>query len=345
VRPLFLRALLGEEVERFPVWLMRQAGRYLPGYRAVRERTPFLTLCRTPELAAQVSLEPVERLDVDAAIVFADILLTADAMGVEVEFADAGPKVLRPIRSPADVARVHAPDESRTAAVAQTVAILRRALPATKAVIGFSAAPFTLAAYMVEGGTSRDFETTRRFLHEHPAAFQDLLDRCARALVPYLREQARAGADALQLFDTWAGVVSPGVYRDAVVPSARAVIEGLGRPRPPVIHFAGLGTEARLDDALGTGADALSLDWRTDLARAYEVVAGRARLQGNLDPTVLLAGESTVRDAVRDMLSLVPPGRAHLANLGHGILKDTLPSSAEAFVDAARSFRPAASPR
>jgi uroporphyrinogen decarboxylase len=340
----FVRALRGESVDRHPVWMMRQAGRYLPGYRAVRARTPFLDLCRSPDLAAQVSLEPVERFDVDAAIVFADILLTADAMGVEVEFPDGGPRIVRPLRAPADLARVHAPDTARTDAVAGTVGLLRRALPAEKAVIGFSAAPFTLCAYMIEGGTSRDFDRTRRFAAEHPRDFRTLMDRVADALVPYLAEQARAGADALQLFDTWAGVTDPTTFRTVVVPATRRVIEGLGRARPPVILFAGLGTEARIPDALETGADALSVDWRTDLAAAHRACAGRARVQGNLDPAVLLTTPERVRAATHAMLAHVPENTPHLANLGHGIFKDTPPENAAAFVDAVRTFEPLAAP-
>jgi uroporphyrinogen decarboxylase len=339
----FLRALRGEPVERHPVWMMRQAGRYLPGYQAVRRRTPFLTLCRTPDLAAEVTMEPVERFDVDAAIVFADILLTADAMGVEVEFPDGGPRFPRPIRGPRDVERVHAPDETRTRAVAETVALVRRALPPGKALIGFSAAPFTLAAYMIEGGTSRDFETTRAFAHAHPRAFRELLDRVSRALVPYLAEQAAAGADALQLFDTWGGVVPAALHRDAVLPATAAVVEGLGADRPPVILFPGLGAEARLAEAAATGVEALSLDWRTDLRRAYATVGRRVRLQGNLDPTILLAEPATIRAATHAMLAEVPPGVGHLANLGHGILKNTPPDHAGAFVEAVRAFVPASS--
>jgi len=338
VRTLFLRTVLGEPVERHPVWMMRQAGRYLPGYMAVRAKTSFLDLCRTPELAAEVTMEPVERFDVDAAIVFADILLTADAMGVEVAFPEGGPRIVEPIRSPGDVARVHEPDASRVRAVSETVAILRKALPATKSLLGFSAAPFTLCAYMIEGGTSRDFNLTRRFAHEHPSAFADLMGRCADALVPYLTEQAEAGADVLQLFDTWGGVLSPDLHRQHVLPAVRRVLDGLGADRVPVIYFPGLGAEARLEAAACLGVEALSLDWRTDLASAYARVGDRVRLQGNLDPTVLLTTPERIREATHRMLSQVPPGRGHLANLGHGILKETPPENAGAFVEAVRSF-------
>jgi len=339
---LFIRALNGEKVERFPVWMMRQAGRYLPGYREVRARTPFLDLCRSPDLAAQVTMEPIELFDMDAAIVFADILLTADAMGVPVVFPEkGGPKFADPIRTPADVERVHEPDAERTRCVSETVRILRDALPASKALIGFSAAPFTLCAYMIEGGGSRDYPITRRFAHEHPAAFRNLMERAADALVPYLKEQVAAGADALQLFDTWGCTLDAALYRELVVPMIRRVIDGLGPDRPPVIVFAGIGSEGRLVDALATGADALSLDWQTDLARAYATVGDEVRLQGNLDPTILLTTPDQIRRSVNDMLAQVPAGKPHLVNLGHGILKDTPPENAGAFIDAAQSFRPA----
>ena len=340
---LLLRALAGERVERFPVWMMRQAGRYLPGYRAVRAKHPFLAMCRSAELAAQVSLEPVERFDVDAAIVFADILLTADACGIPVAFPDTGPEVERPIRSPEDVDRLGQPDLERVRAVPEAIRILRRTLPPTKAVIGFSAAPFTLCAYLIEGagGGAREFARARTFLAEHPAAFARLLERAADALIPYLKAQVEAGADVLQLFDTWGAIASPHVYRERIGPAILHVLRGLGPKRPPVILFPGLGGEARIEDALATGVEALSLDWRTDLASAYRTVGTRARLQGNLDPAVLLAPPARIAAETQRMLSAVPPGRPHVANLGHGILKETPPEHAEAFVAAVRSFKPA----
>jgi len=342
LKSLFVRALEGEAVERFPVWMMRQAGRYLPGYRALRARTPFLDLCRAPDLAAQVSLEPIERLDVDAAIVFADILLTADAMGVRVKFpSNGGPQFASPIRTPADVERVHEPDAERTRCVSETVRILRNTLPAEKAVIGFSAAPFTLCAYMIEGGTSRDFALTRQFAHQHPAAFVDLLQRSADALIPYLHEQASAGANVLQLFDTWGGVLPAALYRELVIPMVARVIEGLGTHRPPVIYFPGIGTEGRLADAVACGAEGISVDWQTDLARAYERIGERVRLQGNLDPTVLLSDAVCIRNATRSLLEQVPAGRPHLVNLGHGILRQTDPENAAVFIETVRAFEPA----
>lgn len=343
MRPLFLRALAGEPVERFPVWMMRQAGRYLPGYRAVRARHSFLDMCRCAELAAQVSLEPVGLFDVDAAIVFADILLTADACGLEVDFPEGGPRIANPIRRPADVERVGAPDLERVRALPEAIRLLKRELAPRKAVIGFSAAPFTLCAYMIEGGggAARDFANARAFLEQEPAAFARLLERAADALVPYLRAQVEAGADALQLFDTWGALAPPEVHRRLVVPATRRVIQGLGAQRPPVILFAGLGMGARLEDVLPAGADALSLDPATDLADAYRRLGARVRLQGNLDPRLLLESPERIEAATRSMLEQVPAGRPHLANLGHGILKETPPEHARAFVEAVRSFVPA----
>lgn len=340
---LFERAVRGEPVERFPVWMMRQAGRYLPGYRAIRAKTPFLELCRTPELAAKVTLEPIELFGMDASIVFADILLTGDAMGVEVTFPEkGGPKFVSPIRTPADVDKVHAADEARTRCVADTVAILRRELPEETSLIGFSAAPFTLCAYMIEGGSSRDYLITRTFAHTYPEAFERLLSKVADALVPYLKEQAAAGAGVLQLFDTWGAVLEPELHKRWVVPMTKRVIDGLGPDRPPVIYFAGLGGEGRLEGAVESGADGLSIDWQTDMVKAYERVGDQVRLQGNLDPAILLTDPDTIRERTHAMLSQVPAGKAHLVNLGHGIHKDTPPENAKAFIDAAQSFVPKA---
>lgn len=338
-RPLFLRALSGEPVERFPVWMMRQAGRYLPGYRAVRAKTSFLDLCRDAELAAQVSLEPVERFDVDAAIVFADILLTADAMGASVNFDDGGPKIGVPVRSAADASALHAPDAARVRPTMEAISRIRAALPPTKAVIGFSAAPFTLCAYLVEGGTSRDFNAVRRLLAEDRATFVALLDRATDALVPYLADQAAAGADALMLFDTWGALLCAEDYRTLVAPAVARVVQGLGSRRPPMILFPGIGSAAQLDVAASTGVEALSLDWRTDLGAAYARVGHRVRLQGNFDPAALYAPPAAIEAAVARMLDDVPAGRPHLVNLGHGILPDVPVEHAAAFVRAAQAYR------
>jgi uroporphyrinogen decarboxylase len=342
--PLFLRALRGEPVERFPVWMMRQAGRYLPGYRAIRAETSFLALCRDPERALRVSLEPVERFDVDAAIVFADILLVADAMGLPVRFGDAGPTIAAPVRSAADAARLVDPDMTGLAPVFETVRRLAREVGPRKAVVGFSAAPFTLAAYAAEGGTSRDFSEARRFLHRDPVGFAVLVDRLARGLVPYLRGQAEAGAHALMLFDTWAGVLSPAQYASVAAPAVRRVVEALGPDAPPTILFAGLGADPVLEVAAGTGVAALSVDWRSDLRTAYGRVGDRVRLQGNLDPTAIHAPVESIEGSVSEMLAGVPAGASHLGNVGHGLLPDTPVEGVAAFVRAVKAWRPAPRP-
>jgi len=320
--------------------MMRQAGRYLPGYRSVREKTPFLDLCASGPLSAQVSLEPVERFDVDAAIVFADILLTASAMGAPVVFDESGPRIPRPVRTLADAESLRAPDLARIRGTLEAITILRHSLPPTKAVIGFSAAPFTLACYLIEGGTSRDFHAVRRMLHVDPDGFHAILDRCATALVPYLGAQREAGADVLMLFDTWGGIATPEHYRDLVAPAIRRVLDGLGSARPPTILFPGLCAGSHLDVAASTGASALSVDWRVDLRTAYGQVGDRVRLQGNLDPAALYAKPDAISAAVHAMLDAVPAGRPHLVNLGHGILPDIPVDHADAFVRAAQAYRP-----
>jgi uroporphyrinogen decarboxylase len=253
-RPLFLRALAGEPVERFPVWMMRQAGRYLPGYRAVRAKTSFLDLCRNPALAAEVSLEPVARFDVDAAIVFADILLTADAMGAPVHFDDGGPKLSAPIRRAGDVAILHAPDAARVRPTMEAISRIRAALPPSKAVIGFSAAPFTLCAYLIEGGTSRDFNAVRRLLAEDRGTFTALLDRATEALIPYLKDQAAAGADALMLFDTWGALLGADLAAAYVKVGHKVRLQGnfdpAGLYAPPSAIEAAV---ARMLDAVPAG--------------------------------------------------------------------------------------------
>ena len=338
--PLFVRALRGETVERFPVWMMRQAGRYLPGYRAVRARTPFLDLCRSGTLSAEVSMEPVERFDVDAAIVFADILLTAEAMGAPVVFDDAGPHLPRTIRSAADAAGLHEADLAHVRGTLEAVTLLRRTLPASKAVIGFSAAPFTLTCYLVEGGTSREFNAVRRFLHTDPVGFRAVVSRCARALVPYLDAPRAAGADALMLFDTWAGILAPKDYREVVVPAVQEVLAGLGASRPPTIYFPGLGAGGHLLVNDTAAAEIYSLSRHAALAISDVPGGARVRLQGNFDPAALYATPDEIGRRVRAMLDEVPPGRPHLGNLGHGILPDVPPEHAGAFVAAVQAYRP-----
>jgi uroporphyrinogen decarboxylase len=272
-----------------PVWLMRQAGRYLPEYRALRARHSFLELCKTPSAAAEVTLQPIARLGVDAAILFADILLVAEPLGVGLEFAKGeGPVIHRPVRTDADVARLAPVDvASALGFVFETVRLVARALPAQVPLIGFAGAPFTVASYVVEGGASRDYVATKRLMREAPAAWHRLLGILAEATAAYLNGQIAAGAQAVQLFDSWVGALAPDDYRDLVLPHTRAVIRAL-TPGTPVIHF-GTGTAGLLPLLREAGGDVIGLDWRVDLDAAWRAVGEDVGVQGNLDPTALLS--------------------------------------------------------
>ncbi|HZN55576.1 MAG TPA: uroporphyrinogen decarboxylase [Candidatus Polarisedimenticolaceae bacterium] len=335
---LFLRACRGERVPRPPVWLMRQAGRYLPEYREVRKKVDFLTLCRTPELAAQVTLQPVDRLGVDAAILFSDILILAPAMGLEVAF-DPGPIVDPPVRSAADVARLVVPDvEAEVPFVHETIRILRKELAGRVPLIGFGAAPFTLAAYLVEGEGSRSFETWKGMLYRAPDLAHALLEKVAAATAAHLVSQARAGAQAIQIFDTWAGLVSATDYAAFSLPYARRVVAAVREQGVPVIYFA-LDAAHAAESVRACGADVLGVDWRRSLAEAARAFGGASVLQGNLDPCVLLADGETVRERTVAMLREGAALPGHIANLGHGILPSTPVESAIAFVETVRGFR------
>jgi len=316
---------------------MRQAGRYLPEYREIRKKVDFLTLCRTPELAAQVTLQPVDRLGVDAAILFSDILVFAPAMGLGLAF-DPGPVVDPPVRTPADVARLAVPDpESEVPFVYETIRILRRELEGRVPLIGFAAAPFTLAAYLVEGEGSRSFETWKRMLYGAPGVAHALLEKVTQATVAYLVAQAGAGAQAIQLFDTWAGLVSNADHAAFSLPYARRVIDAVRARGVPVIYF-GLDAAHAAESIRGCGADVLGVDWRRGLADAARAFGGEKVLQGNLDPCVLLASPETIRERTLAMLREGAALRGHVANLGHGILPNTPVEGAIAFVETVRGF-------
>ena len=334
---LFLRACRGERVPRPPVWLMRQAGRYLPEYREVRKKVDFLTLCRTPELAAQVTLQPVDRLRVDAAILFSDILVFASAMGLSLAF-DPGPVIDPPVRTPADVARLAVPDpEADVPFVYETIRILRRELAGRVPLIGFAAAPFTLAAYLVEGEGSRSFEAWKRMLYGAPEVAHALLEKVTQATIAYLVAQAGAGAQAIQLFDTWAGLVSNADHATFSLPYAKRVIDAVRASGVPVIYF-GLDAAHAAESIRRCGADVLGVDWRTALPDASRALGGDAVLQGNLDPCVLLAAPETIRERTLAMLREGATLRGHVANLGHGILPNTPVDGAIAFVETVRGF-------
>jgi uroporphyrinogen decarboxylase len=327
------RALRGEQVDRPPIWFMRQAGRYLPEYRAVRERTSFLGLCRDPELAVEVTLQPVKRFGLDAAIIFSDILLPLDAMGRELRFlAGEGPSFPDPVRTPDDVRSLKSLDPQRDLKEpleAIRLAVARSPVP----VLGFAGAPFTLACYLVEGGGSQDWIATKRFMTAEPVAFRDLLDRLADAVGSYLQAQIEAGAVAVQLFDTWAGTLSFDDYRMFALPAARRALAHVrGAPR---IYFT-KDASPFLRVLPETGADVIGLDWRTDMAHAREVL-GDVPVQGNLDPIALFAPPDEVRRRVQAIIRAAGP-RGHVMNLGHGIVPETPIEGVEAMVDAVKSF-------
>jgi uroporphyrinogen decarboxylase len=330
---LFLRAARREPTPVTPVWLMRQAGRYLPEYRALRARHGFLELCRTPAAAAEVTLQPVRRFPLDAAILFADILLLVEPLDVGLEFARGeGPVLHRPVRSEADVARLKPIDvESAVGVVFETVRLVRRELPAGVALIGFAGAPFTVASYVVEGGASRDFLWTKRLMYEAPAAWHRLLEILADATATYLNGQIDAGAQAVQLFDSWVGALAPDDYRAFVLPHTRAVLRAL-RPGTPVIHF-GTGTAALLPLMREAGGDVIGLDWRVDLDRAWADLGPGVGVQGNLDPAALLAKPAVFRERVQAILARAGGRPGHVFNLGHGVHQATPVDHVAALVD------------
>jgi len=333
----FAAACAGRPVDRIPVWMMRQAGRYLPEYRAVREHVDFLTLCKTPELAAKVSLQPVERFGVDACIVFSDILIPVEAMGAPIEFGDAGPRLAQPIRSSADVDRLHVPDpDAETPFVMEALRRTRAVLDNRAALVGFSGAPFTLAAYLVEGGGSKNFAAVKSLMYAEPRVLDALLAKLSDAVSEYVAAQAAAGAQAIQIFDTWAGELEPSAYERFAMPYQAAVIERVKRCGIPAILYAN-NCSPILERMARTGANVLSVDWRLDLAEARARTGGRCALQGNVDPCALLSTpEVTIAAARAAMQSAGPIG--HILNLGHGILPKTPLACAHAFVAAAREY-------
>jgi len=328
---LFLRACRGEAVERVPIWLMRQAGRSLPEYRQLRERFDFAALLRTPELATRVTLQPVERLGVDAAIVFSDILVAAEALGLRVDF-DPAPRIDAPIREARDVERLHRVDpEQAVPWLCATLRAVRAELGGRVPLIGFAAAPFTLATYMVEGRGPRGLERIKGLLYSDAATAQRLLARLTEATVVYLAAQVRAGAQAVQLFDTWAGALDAPDYREFALRWARDVLERLGDTGVPRIYFA-LDAGHLLADVAGCGADVIGLDWRVDLDRAAAALGGHHVLQGNLDPCALFAAPEELARRARRVLAAGRRVPGHVFNLGHGVLPDTPLGNLEALV-------------
>jgi uroporphyrinogen decarboxylase len=335
---LFLRACRGEQTSRIPIWVMRQAGRYLPEYREVRSKVDFLTLCRTPELAAEVTIQPIDRYGFDAAILFSDIMTPLESMGVELTFSP-GPHVAKPIASPADVERMRVPEQEEiTPFVIDAVRILARELANRVPLIGFAGAPLTLAAYLVEGKGSKDFNRLRSFIAAEPEAATLLLDRLATVMGRYLRAQVEAGAQAVQLFDSWAGILAEREYRRFALPAVQKVLAALDGLDVPKIFFA---QDAAAFFPLMTeaGADVIGVDWRLDLRDARKMLGGDFVLQGNLDPAVLRAPKDVIAREARRVLEN-GGGTRHIFNLGHGILPDIPLDHVHALVDTVREFSP-----
>jgi uroporphyrinogen decarboxylase len=340
-KSLFLRACRCEPVERVPVWIMRQAGRYLPEYRAVREKHNFLQVCTTPELAIEVSLQPFRILGVDAVIVFSDILIPAGAMGLPFELTDKGPVIEYPLRTAAQICELSNFDPEReTRFLMDAIRGLVRELGPTVPVLGFAAAPWTLACYMVEGHGKDGFPAAKTMLYSDPDLFRNLLERIAHATARYLRAQIAAGATAVQLFDTWVGELTREQYREFALPATQLLIEEIGAGETPVILYTKASSHL-LEAAAESGASVLSVDWREDLAALRDKLGNRIALQGNVDPCVLLGPAEGVRSAAREAVERTG-GVGHILNLGHGILQQTPVENARAFVEAGQSVAVAA---
>jgi uroporphyrinogen decarboxylase len=323
MEPLLVRAARREAVERTPVWFMRQAGRSLPEYRAVRERHGFFDINRSAELTAEVTLQPVRRHGVDAAVMFADIMTPVVAMGIDVELVEGvGPVVAQPVRSAADVQRLRVPDpEEAVAPVLEAIRIVRGELSAEQAVVGFCGAPFTVAGYLVEGRPSREFAAVKALMYSAPEVWHGLMECLADTFAAYLRAQARAGADAVQLFDSWVGALSAADYEEFVEPWSARILAGVD---VPTIHF-GTGAVHLLRAMARAGGDVVGLDWRVPLDEGWALVGDDRGVQGNLDPAVLLAPWPRVEAATRDVLARARGRSGHIFNLGHGVLPQTDP--------------------
>lgn len=333
-RPLFIRACLGEHTERTPIWLMRQAGRYMAEYRAIRQRSDFWTLCQTPELACEVTLQPIDAFGLDASIIFSDLLVSLPPLGFPVEFVPGrGPVVDGPIVTPEDVGRAHAFDVSKALKyVGDAVSMTRAALPADVPLIGFAGAPFTLASYLIEGGSSKAFMKTKAFLHEHRAAAEVLFEYLTQATIDLLNMQAESGAEALQIFDSWAGCLDPEQYKRWGLHYTQRIVEAVKRPGLPVIVFP-KGCGAYLDIVAQCGADVVGVDWAVSMTKARQQVGPNITLQGNLDPGYLLGPTDLLDEATDRLLKETGDGQRHVFNLGHGIHLTTPPAHVKRLVD------------
>ncbi|MDA0691242.1 MAG: uroporphyrinogen decarboxylase [Nitrospinae bacterium] len=336
----FLKACRGEPVDATPVWFMRQAGRYMKAYRDLKEKYSFLEMCKTPELATQVTLQPVNALDIDAAIIFADILLPLEPMGTGLEFvAGDGPSIPRPVRDVKAVDNLRPVNaEEQLGFVGDAIRMVRSEISGKVPLIGFAGAPFTLCSYMVEGGKSREFKTTKMMMFETPDLWERLMDKVCVMLIDYLKMQVNAGAQALQIFDSWVGCLSPEDYSRYVLPHTKRVIDGLKDCGVPVINFS-TGTSTMLDRVAKAGGDVISFDWRINLDDAWRQVGHDQPIQGNLDPVTLFAPLPVIKERVHDIMRRAEGRPGHIFNLGHGILQHTPVDHVKAVCDMVHNYR------
>jgi len=332
--PIFLRACKREPTEYTPVWLMRQAGRFLKEYRALRRQHPFLTLCKTPELATQVTLLPIEKLGVDAAIIFADILLPLEPMGIDLEFTKGeGPVIHNPPRSRAEVERLKRIEaEEDLAFVMEAIKQVCQELTGRIPLIGFSGAPFTLASYLLEGGGTKNFIRTKSLMYQDPSCWHLLMEKLSEAIISYLNAQVRAGAAAVQVFDSWAGALSPKDYEEFVLPHSQRVFRALSA-KIPAIHFA-TGSSGIIELMQEAGGDIIGIDWRIDLGKAWQRLGYDIGIQGNLDPTALLGPRERIESKVEEILHAAEGRPGHIFNLGHGVLPKTPEANVITMVEA-----------
>ena len=322
--PLLVRAARREPVERTPVWFMRQAGRSLPEYREIRKRHGLFDVVRNPELCAEVTLQPVRRHGVDAAVMFADIMLPVLGMGIDVELVEnVGPVVAEPVATAADVERLRVPDpEEAVPFVLESVRLVREELDEDDAVVGFCGGPFTVAGYLVEGKPTREFVKVKTLMYREPAVWHGLMEKLADTFAAYVVAKVRAGADVIQVFDSWVGALAPADYEEFVAPYSARILAAV---EAPTIHF-GTGTATLLPAMAAVGGDVIGLDWRVPLDRGWDEVGEEKGVQGNLDPTVLLGPWERVEDATRDVLARAEGRRGHIFNLGHGVVPETDPA-------------------
>jgi uroporphyrinogen decarboxylase len=334
----FLKACLRQTVDRTPVWFMRQAGRYMAEYQAIRRRHSILEVCKTPALAAEVTLQPIQRFQLDAAIIFADILLPLEAMGLHLEFLEGkGPVIDNPIRGEMGIVELRAVDGEAFAYAGEAIRQALDALDNRVPLIGFAGAPFTLASYAIEGGSSRDYARTKQLMFSQPIVWHQLMAKLSAVVIEYLRVQSRAGAQAIQLFDSWVGCLSPGDYEEYVLPHVQSIFSALRVEGIPLIYF-GTGTTGLLPLMRKAGSDVMGVDWRIRLDDGWNLVGHDMAIQGNLDPMVLFASEKEIERRIREIMHQAAGRPGHIFNLGHGILPTTPLHSVEFAIDCVKRF-------